>query len=250
MTTVKSFSGGQQVDKFIAKILGEKVKKGYVEESASSIGEAVQKRGKSTASVPDNSFSSEFLSMFWNLELEPNVKEEVTEAAVAQTESDLGYKLPAAYIELMKSRNGGWPTNTVCSELADVSQSYDIDSFIGIGFSGDNLSHAVANWIDEWEYPQIGVYFGNCPSGGHDLIAMDFTQCGPKGEPRIVHVDQEGDYFITVLANSFEEYVLKLKPYRDDEHEAEAKAEAEAKQKAKVSSESGELEEEGYCCTS
>ena len=36
------------------------------------------------------------------------------------------------------------------------------------------------NWVGEWEYPDIGIYFGNCPSGGHDMIALDYRTCGPK----------------------------------------------------------------------
>jgi hypothetical protein len=35
-------------------------------------------------------------------------------------------------------------------------------------------------FVDEGEYPDIGIYFGNCPSGGHDMIALDYRTCGPK----------------------------------------------------------------------
>jgi len=65
-------------------------------------------------------------------------------------------------------------------------------------------------WLEEWGYPAIGVYFADCPSAGHDMICMDYRECGPDGEPRIVHVDQEWDYAITLLADNFEGFIRGL----------------------------------------
>lgn len=231
ITSVKSFANSQEVDKFIAKTILEKFRKGYIEQnivsspvaSSSSPVPSLKKKSKNDAPIEiGNIFSHEFLDKFWDLSLEPSVKEVITADTVAETEATLGYKLPSAYIELMSSRNGGWPKNTVCSVMNDESQNRHIESFIGIGSSGDNLTHASRNWLDEWEYPKIGVYFGNCPSGGHDLIAMDYTECGPQGEPRIVQVDQEGDFEITFLANNIEEFIRKLRTeVYDDEEEVD-----------------------------
>jgi hypothetical protein len=64
---------------------------------------------------------------------------------------------------------------------------------------------------EEWGYPDLGVYFADCPSAGHDMIAMDYRSVGPTGEPRIVHVDQEWDYAVTVLAPNFAEFVRGLR---------------------------------------
>lgn len=64
--------------------------------------------------------------------------------------------------------------------------------------------------IEEWEYPDIGVYFGECPSAGHDMICLDYRKCGKNGEPQVVHVDQEYDYKITFLAENFEQFVRGL----------------------------------------
>lgn len=60
-------------------------------------------------------------------------------------------------------------------------------------------------------YPDLGVYFANRPSAGHDMIAMDYRDCGREGEPRIIHVDQEWDYSITVLADSFTKFIRGLR---------------------------------------
>ena len=64
--------------------------------------------------------------------------------------------------------------------------------------------------IDDWEYPAIGVAICDCPSAGHDMIFLDYRECSPQGEPKIVHIDQECDYKITPLADNFEEFIRGL----------------------------------------
>lgn len=34
--------------------------------------------------------------------------------------------------------------------------------------------------IDEWEYPAIGVAICDCPSAGHDMVFLDYRDCGKK----------------------------------------------------------------------
>lgn len=63
---------------------------------------------------------------------------------------------------------------------------------------------------DKWGYPDIGVYIYDCPSAGHDMIALDYRECGKNGEPRVVHVDQELDYEITVVSENFESFIRNL----------------------------------------
>ena len=62
----------------------------------------------------------------------------------------------------------------------------------------------------EWGYPDIGVYFGNCPSAGHDMNCLDYRRCGKDGEPQVVHVDQEDNCKITFLAENFQQFVHGL----------------------------------------
>ena len=42
------------------------------------------------------------------------------------------------------------------------------------------------------------------------MIFLDYRECGRNGEPKVVHIDQEWDYRITVLADNFEEFIRKL----------------------------------------
>ena len=139
-----------------------------------------------------------------------------TDISVAAVEKRLGYKLPASYIELMRYQNGGLPDKTAFPTTEPTSWAKDhvaVHGVLGIGNSKTNsLCGALGSqfMIDEWGYPPIGVYFGDCPSAGHDMICLDYRQSDRSGEPRVVHVDQESDYKITFLAERFEDFVKGL----------------------------------------
>lgn len=57
------------------------------------------------------------------------------------------------------------------------------------------------------------------------MIFLDYRECGPQGEPKVVHIDQEYDYDITPLADSFEEFIRGLvneEEYQEDPEERKA----------------------------
>lgn len=50
------------------------------------------------------------------------------------------------------------------------------------------------------------------------MVFLDYRECGPQGEPKVVHIDQEWDYRITLLAENFEEFITALKTEEEIEN--------------------------------
>jgi len=144
------------------------------------------------------------------------IDEPLTDALLARVEAQLGYKLPAAYVALARTQNGGEPRRTCHRTPTRTTWSADhiaITAIFGIGVTKDySLAAPFGShfWLEEWGYPDIGVYFANCPLAGHDMLCLDYSACGPTGEPRVVHIDQEVDYQVTLLAPNFESFIRGL----------------------------------------
>ena len=140
----------------------------------------------------------------------------LTEEMLAAVEKELGYKLPSAYVELLRNQNGGTPKATRHRTQQPTSWAEDHVAITGIyGVDPEKRSSVCGEfgshfWMEEWGYPPIGVYFADCPSAGHDMLCLDYRECGPKGEPSVVHVDQESDYRITFVAKNFEQFIRNL----------------------------------------
>ena len=191
-----------------------------LQECRAEIRKRRRSRNKKVKFVPgDTPFEGFDLTNFWDdnwYALKEYVSDPPSDELIASVEEELGYKLPAAYIWLMKQHNGGIPVNTCypCNEPTCWAEDHvAITGIFGIGrekiysLCGELGSQFM---IDEWEYPAIGVAICDCPSAGHDMIFLDYRACGPQGEPAVVHVDQENDYKITHLADSFEEFIRGL----------------------------------------
>ncbi|MEV0398065.1 SMI1/KNR4 family protein [Polymorphospora rubra] len=170
------------------------------------------------------SFPELDLDTFWDdndYALRAYVDRPPSDELIASVEVELGYRLPALYVALMQVHNGGMPRNTCCPAPNRTTWAEDHVAVSGIMGIGREKRYSLAGsagsrfWIDEWGYPAIGVYFADCPSAGHDMVAFDYRDCGPGGEPRVVHVDQEVDYRITVLAPDFTTFVQALRPEGD-----------------------------------
>ena len=141
----------------------------------------------------------------------------LTDGVLAQIEKELGYKLPAAYVEMSRRQNGGIPVNRNYRMSEPTSWAPDhiaIEAIFSIGKTkhGSLCGEGGIKLAETWGYPPIGVYFADTPSAGHEMICLDYRECGPLGEPTVVHVDQECDYKITLVARSFDEFVNGLEP--------------------------------------
>ncbi|MDO4777950.1 MAG: SMI1/KNR4 family protein [Tissierellia bacterium] len=136
---------------------------------------------------------------------------------IQDAESKLGYKLPQAYIDMMKSRNGGKLTHNYCVNKNAKSNEVNvigIECFYSIGSEKNNsLFGKFGNefWFSEWEYPRdVGVIIAETESGGHEMIYLDYRESGKDGEPKVSVCFAEYDHKIQVLANSFEEFIDML----------------------------------------
>ena len=136
--------------------------------------------------------------------------------SIITIEKELGYKFPNSYLEFMKGHNGGLVEKCRYAYVDPETNRENeviINGFLGIGSDKPNTimgSFGSKFWIEEWEYPDIGIVICDCPSAGHDLVFLDYRECGPNGEPCVSHVDQEADFEITKIADSFEMFVKRL----------------------------------------
>jgi len=168
-------------------------------------------------------FDDVFAASFWEKSAYADaeyVDVRLSAEMLALVERQLKYKLPASYVDLMRFQNGGIPKRTSHRTKEQTSCAIDHIAISGIYSIGSTKRCSLLGevgsqfWIDEWGYPPIGLYFADCPSAGHDMVCLDYRQCGPDGEPTVVHVDQELDYKITFVAPTFEAFVRGLE---DDE---------------------------------
>jgi hypothetical protein len=159
------------------------------------------------------------LAGFWKpseYAFEQYVGAPLTDKAVAAVERKLGYKLPLSYVEFMRFQNGGIPHRKRHRTKERTSWSEDHIAITGLHSIGGDKEYSLLGplgsqfWVEEWDYPPIGVYFATCPSAGHDMVCLDYRECGPRGEPQVVHIDQEWDYEIVFVAENFEAFIRGL----------------------------------------
>lgn len=158
-----------------------------------------------------------------NYSLENYVGKAPSDADFAKVEALLGYRLPAAYKALMRTQNGGLLSkNTFENPLqCDWAPStYNVESIFGIDVEKPNsLCGKMGSrfWVEEWGYPDIGIAICDTISGGHNMIFLDYSDCGSQGEPCVVEIDQESNYEVTYLADNFKSFVVGLITDDDDE---------------------------------
>lgn len=108
---------------------------------------------------------------------------------IATVEAELGCRLPARYVALMQSRNGGIPARCRFPTDRPTSWAGDhvaISASKGIGFAKPwspcgGLGSRFR--IEAREYPDIGVYVGDCPCAGHDGVSTLHASAHAGGGP-------------------------------------------------------------------
>ena len=161
-----------------------------------------------------NIFSDFDFSSFWLSDYQSEAFP--SDDLILSIEQELGYKLPTSYIDFMRYQNGGKPRNRCYPTTESTSWSGDHSAISNIMSIGNterySLCGAAGNafWIEGWQYPDTGIYICTCPSAGHDMVMLDYSNLNSNGEPKVVHVDQEYDYEKTVIADDFETFVRGL----------------------------------------
>jgi hypothetical protein len=136
---------------------------------------------------------------------------QLTSEMVTRAEKALGCKLPQSYLDVLSEKNGGnlihgafptdrptnWANNHVyCRDLMGIG--------CGNGIDGDTGSQYL---IEEWDYPDIGIVFS---TDGHTAFMLDYSTCGPQGEPRVVYVETDPELAVLLLAPTFAAFVSGL----------------------------------------
>jgi hypothetical protein len=138
-------------------------------------------------------------------------------ADIRAAEAELGYKLPAGYVQLLLEKNGGKPKSRcfpVSFPNSWAADHVEIRAILGIGgkwgIVGPDTVRASDYLVREWGYPDIGIVFCEMPSAGPDAIMLDYTELSISSvEPRVVYVDV--DQSVHVLASDFDSFLGGLR---------------------------------------
>ena len=139
---------------------------------------------------------------------------------IKKTEDQLGFKLPESYIYLMKKHNGGLLRKNYLA-IKNTDGFNDLDGIYGIGDNNYSVNQQNKDKYDH-EENLISICDSN---SGHVLIYLDYSECGPQGEPRVIAIDDETSAVDPsekpwILAENFEDFISRL---CDEDDEIEIK---------------------------
>lgn len=140
----------------------------------------------------------------------------LTGEAVLSVEQELRYRLPGADVDLLRHQGGGMPRNGAHRTRESTSRAEDHVAIAGIFGVDRNRTYSLCEDLGgrfkqrEWGYPPVGACFADCTFAGHDILCLDYRECGPVGESQVVHVALEHENRITVVARTFEAFIRGL----------------------------------------
>lgn len=151
----------------------------------------------------------------WDDDSGYGVQPPLTDYAVGEAERLLGVRLPAAFVEVLRRRNGGavapareaFPTREATTWSAD---HVPFDHVMGIGDREGSLLDS-PYLVGEWGLPDgVVVVSVNAPC----FVALDYRTGGPHGEPSVTWFDAEVGTELG-LAPDFRSFVEGLGPEPD-----------------------------------
>lgn len=153
----------------------------------------------------------EVKATFWG-EGRYGVQLPLTDAVVQDAECQLGVRLSASLLEILRIQNGGAVAELWNAFPTDVATSWSenhvpLDDMMGIGRHDGQLSLLdTAYLVEEWGLPSPLVLLSG---DGHCWIALDYRRCGKHGEPSVTWFDVEDDTELP-LAADFKTFVERL----------------------------------------
>jgi hypothetical protein len=139
----------------------------------------------------------------------------LTPEAVLAAEAALGYKLPESYLRLLRIRNGGHPRRRFYPTLVKTcwgTNYVEIETVYGVG-SEKGIEGVSPALIREWDYPAVGVVIACTLTAGPHVVMLDYSECGPGGEPLVIYLETVGSGRppnVLVLAPDFETFARGL----------------------------------------
>ena len=138
-------------------------------------------------------------------------------ADVERAETELGVRLPRAYVELLEVQNGGYVAREFDAFPTEAPTSWAEDhvwvrTLAGIGPSGHLASVTYTpRMLAEWRMPAGLVLLSG---EGHFWIALDYRDRAPDAEPAVTWFDNEVGEDLA-LAPDFLTFVEALVPMED-----------------------------------
>ncbi len=155
-------------------------------------------------------FDNTELNGFWDKEKHGYIKPEpFSEETLRETEKEIGYKYPDAYISLLRVQNGGCPLNRSVGDTG-----WEIGGIYGIS---KDTTDEYRSYTEELGCPKAFVPV--CASAyDDDRIFLDYRKCGDDGEPSVVGVNFESNT-INFIAKDFGSFIDMLEPVYDEDDE-------------------------------
>lgn len=116
-----------------------------------------------------------------------------TPEQIRLAETELGVRLPMAYVALLTQANGGTPRRGCFPtgfRTEWAGDHFDVGDLLGVGPDGPSVLDS-GYMIGEWDLPVGQVLISSTPSG-HDWVLLDYSSCGTQGEPAVVYVQEDG----------------------------------------------------------
>lgn len=136
----------------------------------------------------------------------------VSDDDIISAENELGVQLPTAYKELIKQQNGGMVNRCIfpCGYKTGWSDDHiEITDILGIDKNKPSI-FGTEYLQSEWGYPEGYLNIANTPVSGHLEVFLDYREAGPNADPPVVSIDQEDNYKVTLLAESFGDFIRNL----------------------------------------